>query len=62
MVELTQLAQKPCVWLRYNPDKYNGVKMSAAKRQEELLRHIKFYQTKETLAEELKIVYLFYDE
>jgi hypothetical protein len=62
MVELTQLAQRPCVWLRYNPDKYNGPKMSAAKRQEDLLRHIKYYQAKETLDKEMEVVYLFYDE
>jgi hypothetical protein len=62
MIELTQLAQRPCVWLRYNPDKYNGPKISAAKRQEDLLRHIKYYQAKETLDKEMEVVYLFYDQ
>lgn len=66
MLELSQLAQKPCVWLRYNPDTYkvNGLtaKMSAHKRQDELLRHIKHYQSMAELPEWFSVTYLYYDE
>jgi len=66
MFDLTQLAQKPCVWLRYNPDSFkkNGhtVKLSAAKKQQELVRYIKHYQSQDVMDEWCTIKYLFYDE
>ena len=66
MLELTQLAQKPCVWLRYNPDTFKindkTAKITPKKRQDELLRYIKHYQGLTELPEWFVVKYLYYDE
>jgi len=66
MINITQAFFMPCIWIRYNPDKFKGQKATLHERdrlktlQETLL--YAFKSTPTTTNDVLRVIYLYFDQ